>query len=273
VSRQHRRPVAPMRRSLKFGGTSVADAEALQARSGADPQRQRSTRPIVVVSALAGVTDALLAAADAAANGGCGAYAAAPRCPARAPRRDRGTAGPSGWSQGVQTVLGRASGEIVDLLKRGRRRPDAGRRWATRSPRYGERAFGGAADGCAPRRDVRTGQPFPRSRRGARAGHRGAAAYAPHRRSPPRRRPASNASVTPASARYDDDRAGVLRWGAADSAPHKRCKASASATDVRQTWRTVGIGATGRRCCRLTHGLTSGEPASASGKRRAALYR
>jgi len=33
-----------------------------------------------------------------------------------------------------------------------------------------------------------------------------------------------------------------------------------------------GIGATGRWCCRLTHRLTSGEPSSASGKRRAALY-
>src|SRR5439155_1397083 len=54
---------------LKFGGTSVADAEAFQRVAGVVHRAHRSTRPVVVVSALAGVTDALLAAADAAASG------------------------------------------------------------------------------------------------------------------------------------------------------------------------------------------------------------
>src|SRR5438445_72662 len=46
---------------LKFGGTSVADAAALRRLAGLVRHAQRTTRPIVVVSALAGVTDALLA--------------------------------------------------------------------------------------------------------------------------------------------------------------------------------------------------------------------
>src|SRR5207247_11433931 len=54
---------------LKFGGTSVADAAALQRVAGVVHDAQRGTRPVVVVSARAGVTDALLATADAAARG------------------------------------------------------------------------------------------------------------------------------------------------------------------------------------------------------------
>jgi len=54
---------------LKFGGTSVADAAALQRVAAVVHRAHRSTRPVVVVSALAGVTDALLAAAEAAASG------------------------------------------------------------------------------------------------------------------------------------------------------------------------------------------------------------
>jgi aspartate kinase len=55
-------------RILKFGGTSVADAAAV-ARVTAVVREHGGPRPVVVVSALAGATDTLLAAADAAADG------------------------------------------------------------------------------------------------------------------------------------------------------------------------------------------------------------
>src|SRR5438105_14966638 len=55
-------------RILKFGGTSVADAAAVERVTGV-VRGHGGPRPVVVVSALAGATDALLAAADAAAAG------------------------------------------------------------------------------------------------------------------------------------------------------------------------------------------------------------
>jgi len=55
-------------RILKFGGTSVADVAAV-ARVTAVVREHGGPRPVVVVSALAGATDTLLAAADAAADG------------------------------------------------------------------------------------------------------------------------------------------------------------------------------------------------------------
>src|SRR5256886_13053591 len=55
-------------RILKFGGTSVADAAAVERVTGV-VRDHGGPRPVVVVSALAGATDALLAAADAAACG------------------------------------------------------------------------------------------------------------------------------------------------------------------------------------------------------------
>src|ERR1051325_1106598 len=55
-------------RILKFGGTSVADAAAVERVTGV-VRSHGGPRPVVVVSALAGATDALLAAADAAADG------------------------------------------------------------------------------------------------------------------------------------------------------------------------------------------------------------
>jgi len=124
---------------LKFGGTSVADAAALQRVAGLVRHAQRTTRPIVVVSALAGVTDALLAAADAAANGNAGSTG--PQLNALL-ERHADIAGrlarPEG-AKGVQTVLGRASGEIADLLERiaddPGRRPALGDEIAS----YGER--------------------------------------------------------------------------------------------------------------------------------------
>jgi aspartate kinase len=54
---------------LKFGGTSVADRAACERVATLVRHAQRSALPVVVVSALAGATDALLAVADAAARG------------------------------------------------------------------------------------------------------------------------------------------------------------------------------------------------------------
>lgn len=53
---------------VKFGGTSVGDAEAIQ-RAASIVNSRRERRPIVVVSALAGVTNALLALAEQSARG------------------------------------------------------------------------------------------------------------------------------------------------------------------------------------------------------------
>src|SRR3989440_10231281 len=60
-------------RILKFGGTSVADAAAVE-RVTSVVREHGGPRPVVVVSAIAGATDALRAAADAAEDG-------APRAP------------------------------------------------------------------------------------------------------------------------------------------------------------------------------------------------
>src|SRR6476620_3505626 len=56
---------------MKFGGTSVADAAAIGRVVGIVlDERQRSTLPpVVIVSAMAGVTDTLLALAQNAASG------------------------------------------------------------------------------------------------------------------------------------------------------------------------------------------------------------
>jgi len=55
-------------RILKFGGTSVADVAAVE-RVTSVVREHGGPRPVVVVSAIAGATDALLAAADAAEDG------------------------------------------------------------------------------------------------------------------------------------------------------------------------------------------------------------
>jgi aspartate kinase len=64
---------APLREKLvvmKFGGTSVEDAKAmLRTAAIVRGRRERGLSPIVVVSAMAKVTDQLLAAADAAGRG------------------------------------------------------------------------------------------------------------------------------------------------------------------------------------------------------------
>lgn len=53
---------------VKFGGTSVGDAEAIK-RAAAIVVSRRERRPIVVVSAMAGVTNALLAIAEQSSRG------------------------------------------------------------------------------------------------------------------------------------------------------------------------------------------------------------
>src|SRR5438067_394770 len=58
---------------MKFGGSSVADAEAIDRVSSiVKGERARAAHPVVVVSALGGVTDALLTAAEAARSGRTG---------------------------------------------------------------------------------------------------------------------------------------------------------------------------------------------------------
>ena len=57
-------------RVLKFGGTSVADGDAMARVASIVARQRRAT--VVVVSALAGVTDALVGLANAAAGGGDG---------------------------------------------------------------------------------------------------------------------------------------------------------------------------------------------------------
>ena len=96
-------------------------------------------RPVVVVSALAGVTDTLLAAADAAASGDVERIQ--PQLDALLERHAEiagRLARPDG-NRGIQTVLGRARAELADLLGRVAREPD--RRPALRDEiaSYGER--------------------------------------------------------------------------------------------------------------------------------------
>ncbi|PYP34429.1 MAG: lysine-sensitive aspartokinase 3, partial [Gemmatimonadetes bacterium] len=50
---------------LKFGGTSVEDAAAFE-RVAEIVRAERGAHPVVVVSAMSGVTDALLASVEAA---------------------------------------------------------------------------------------------------------------------------------------------------------------------------------------------------------------
>ena len=55
---------------MKFGGTSVADSEAIRRVTGiVHAEIARGKRPVVVVSAMSGVTDRLLALAEAATRG------------------------------------------------------------------------------------------------------------------------------------------------------------------------------------------------------------
>src|SRR5271166_2919585 len=63
---------------MKFGGTSVEDAAAIRRLIGI-VQSRIGSQPVIVVSALAGVTDQLLEAGSAAAKGRLGSALAAVR--------------------------------------------------------------------------------------------------------------------------------------------------------------------------------------------------
>ncbi len=124
---------------LKFGGTSVADAGALQRVAGVVQRAHRSTRPIVVVSALAGVTDALLAAADAAASGDAERIRLQLDALLERHAEIAGRLARPENARGIRTVLERTRAEIADLLQRVAAEPE--RRPALRDElaAYGER--------------------------------------------------------------------------------------------------------------------------------------
>src|SRR5882762_10227288 len=67
ISREHRGAFPPMI-VMKFGGTSVQDAKAIE-RVAHIVQGRLADRPVVVVSAMAKVTDSLLAMGKAAGGG------------------------------------------------------------------------------------------------------------------------------------------------------------------------------------------------------------
>jgi len=101
----------------------VADAAAVE-RVTRVVRAHGGPRPVVVVSALAGVTDTLLAAADAAASGDVERIQ--PQLDALLERHAEiagRLARPDG-NRGIQTVLGRARAELADLLGRVAREPD-----------------------------------------------------------------------------------------------------------------------------------------------------
>ena len=118
---------------LKFGGTSVGDGDALQRVVRLVRRANRATRPVVVVSALAGVTDALLSAVDAPADRS-GLDALIERHADLATRLAR----PQG-AAGLAIALARARTEIAGLLDATVREPE--RRPALRDEiaSYGER--------------------------------------------------------------------------------------------------------------------------------------
>jgi aspartate kinase len=125
-------------RILKFGGTSVADAAAVERVTGV-VRSHGGPRPVVVVSALAGVTDALLTAADAAADGD--PRATAPSLDALLERHAR-IANQLARPEARKPLLGEleaARREIERLLDRVEQEPD--RRAALRDEiaSYGER--------------------------------------------------------------------------------------------------------------------------------------
>ena len=106
---------------MKFGGTSVGDAAAFE-RVFQVVSMQTEVQPVVVVSAMTGVTDALLNAVDVAKKGDfAGAYASLE------PHFDRHIEVskhfiPEGSSNLFDTELEFARGEISDLLMRVSRR-------------------------------------------------------------------------------------------------------------------------------------------------------
>jgi aspartate kinase len=97
---------------MKFGGTSLADAERMR-QVGVIVRRFSSHRLVVVVSALAGVTDALLAAAGDAASGRA---AQVRRCLARLRSRHLGVAAGLRLAPGAAAALrGDLEAELDEL--------------------------------------------------------------------------------------------------------------------------------------------------------------
>src|SRR5690349_12272215 len=126
---------------LKFGGTSVADVDALQRVARLVRRVHQSTRTVVIVSALAGVTDALLTAVDAAANGAGDPKRPRPELDALI-ERHQGIATRLASPQaatGIGIALTRARIEIAELLHAIAQEPE--RRPALRDEiaAYGER--------------------------------------------------------------------------------------------------------------------------------------
>jgi aspartokinase len=78
---------------MKFGGTSVADPDAINRLIGIVRQQQAKTKntPVVVVSALAKVTDSLVAIAQLAEDGASDKAAAEVRPARPAPRGGGGS--------------------------------------------------------------------------------------------------------------------------------------------------------------------------------------
>jgi len=125
-------------RILKFGGTSVADAAAVERVTGV-VRSHGGPRPVVVVSALAGATDALLAAADAAADGD--PRATAPSLDALLERHAR-IANQLARPEATRLLLGElaaARREIARLLDRVEQEPDRRAVLRDEIASYGER--------------------------------------------------------------------------------------------------------------------------------------
>ena len=125
-------------RILKFGGTSVADAAAVERVTGV-VRSHGGPRPVVVVSALAGATDALLAAADAAADGD--PRATAPSLDALLERHAR-IANQLARPEARKLLLGElaaARREITRLLDRVEQEPDRRAVLRDEIASYGER--------------------------------------------------------------------------------------------------------------------------------------
>ena len=111
-----------MRESLvvmKFGGTSVEDAKAMQRTAGiVAGRRERGLSAVVVVSAMAKVTDQLLAAADAAGRGDkAGALALASRLRTRHIDTAAALVTDEGVRAALQTVLHGEFDALDDLLR------------------------------------------------------------------------------------------------------------------------------------------------------------
>ena len=111
-----------MRESLvvmKFGGTSVEDAKAMQRTAGiVAGRRERGLSAVVVVSAMAKVTDQLLAAADAAGRGDkAGALALASRLRTRHIDTAAVLVTDEGVRAALQTVLHSEFDALDDLLR------------------------------------------------------------------------------------------------------------------------------------------------------------